>query len=289
MGGYFSKLDCSSNQPPTRRRSSTRQSYSRASFTLSGAFGFEEKTPASLFEELMDACRIGDSFLAHKALNEGADPNWRDEFDDDDFLWTPLGEACVDGNEEIVSLLLERGADVHEPDYEGKTPLHVASLRNNIGVVSLLLQEGKANPNFKNKFGRTALHDACQSGNKMIVEILLNYGANPNMQYKCPLTPLHHACWNSSQEIASVLLKAEASTLAQNIDTGATPVHYAVKNRDAELTSLLCEHGVDLHHLDQNCNSVMSLARDKDDSKSLATVRELIKAKLKKSSYNARG
>ena len=65
--------------------------------------------------------------------------------------------ACQNGHEAIVSLLLEKGADVNAKNNDGWTPLHWASENGHEAIVSLLLEKG-ADVNAKDNDGETPLH-----------------------------------------------------------------------------------------------------------------------------------
>jgi ankyrin repeat protein len=58
---------------------------------------------------------------------------------------------------DIVKLLLTRGADVHQPMYDGDTPMHMAHYKGNKEAINLLLQYG-AEINARNDEGKTPLH-----------------------------------------------------------------------------------------------------------------------------------
>ena len=62
---------------------------------------------------------------------------------------------------------------------KGCTPLIIATIEGNFGIVYTLLRNG-ADPNATDAAGRTALMYATISGNSDVVSILLDKGANPN-------------------------------------------------------------------------------------------------------------
>ncbi|MBL7037213.1 MAG: ankyrin repeat domain-containing protein [Pirellulaceae bacterium] len=62
-----------------------------------------------------------------------ADPNWIAR--QDDYSRTPLHIAATLGRTEVVKWLLDNGADVNAIAYNGRTPLHLASDRDVIGLI----------------------------------------------------------------------------------------------------------------------------------------------------------
>ncbi|MEI8044713.1 MAG: ankyrin repeat domain-containing protein [Verrucomicrobiota bacterium] len=103
--------------------------------------------------------------LVKKLLEQGADVNEVSEGRDP----TPLWVALRTGNEVLVRLLLERGADPNY--YKDETPLHRMVLHGEPRMIRLLLQFG-ADPNQKNNAGETALQHARRRGNPAIIKLL---------------------------------------------------------------------------------------------------------------------
>ena len=76
---------------------------------------------------------------------------------------TPLHFAVASGNSELVTLLLEHGADVNAKTTNGWTPLHSAVERRDLEMARLLL-DAKADPDAKDTSGRTPLALAMERG-----------------------------------------------------------------------------------------------------------------------------
>ena len=103
---------------------------------------------------------------------------------------TALHKASSQGYNEIVKLLLEKGADTEINDQHGMTPLNGAAQRNQLTAITLLLDSGAKisggfpettwTPLFNSVFRRH--YEAC--------EILLKRGADPNIQDEKGQTPL---------------------------------------------------------------------------------------------------
>lgn len=84
-------------------------------------------------------------------------------------------QAASSGHVRILELLIKKGININEGDYDKRTPLHVASAANQLETVRVLLDHG-ANVNPFDRWGSTPLNDA---ENKEIEALLLSKGAKP--------------------------------------------------------------------------------------------------------------
>ncbi|MGH0127285.1 UNVERIFIED_CONTAM: hypothetical protein FKN15_068513 [Acipenser sinensis] len=124
---------------------------------------------------------------------------------------TLLHMACASGYRDVVSLLLENGADPQIADNNYWTPLHLAakygqrSLTMLSDVKHLLATAGSVNQ--RNDEGVTLLHMACASGYRDVVSLLLENGADPQIADNNYWTPLHLAAKYGQTSIVNQLLK----------------------------------------------------------------------------------
>ena len=93
---------------------------------------------------------------------------------------TLLDWAVNNGNEGMVKVLLEDGADINAAVKGSETPLCQASKIGKVAIVKLLLEEG-ANIKVANRMGYTPLHWASGEGHVEVVKLLLEKGADINV------------------------------------------------------------------------------------------------------------
>jgi ankyrin repeat protein/uncharacterized protein YecT (DUF1311 family) len=93
-----------------------------------------------------------------------------------------LADVAVRGPAEIVTTLLDHGADINAPDPLGETALMAAVRARRQDRVEMLLDRG-ANVNVHNRMGRTALHLAVEAEDANVVKLLLARGADRTASY----------------------------------------------------------------------------------------------------------
>jgi ankyrin repeat protein len=122
-------------------------------------------------KQLLKACISGKSKLdsVRTLLDRGIDVNWRDP----DYLsdQTALMLASGYGRNEIVKLLLDRGALIDLQNEDGSTALMMASFDGKIECARLLLERG-ADTSITDKDGKTAKDDAQRKRHDDIVQLL---------------------------------------------------------------------------------------------------------------------
>lgn len=87
-------------------------------------------------------------------------------------------------------MLLEKGADVNIADIRGSTPLHRAASKGLLSVVKLLLNRDDIKINFKDAYGATALHLACEEDREQTALLLVEHGADIETKNRDGQTPL---------------------------------------------------------------------------------------------------
>jgi len=125
------------------------------------------------WEALMQAALAGDSLHAQKALR-GVSFTKLSHAD----VWgcTVLHAAAKGGSSEVMQMLLERGANVHERDAWDETPLHLAARAGNTAACDTLLAFG-ADVDALNAQDWTPLVVAGDAGHKVLCSMLLGRGA----------------------------------------------------------------------------------------------------------------
>ena len=94
---------------------------------------------------------------------------------------TLLARACTNNLEETEKWLEERPEDIDVADYAGNTPLQIASLNGNADIVRLLIAH-KCKTNCENVDKDTPLIDAVENGHLEVVRLLLDAGVDPTQR-----------------------------------------------------------------------------------------------------------
>ena len=141
---------------------------------------------------LLTACTHGRTEVVQALLEHGANPH------DEDFTYSTILYATVNGYRDIIVLLLNAGVNINvgNGEYWG-TPLFIAARFGHIDCLDLLLEQG-ADIEARNEDGYTPLMIACIKKRVDAIERLLQYGANVNaiQEYdgESWCTVLQHAC-----------------------------------------------------------------------------------------------
>jgi len=166
--------------------------------------------------------------------------------------------AIRDKLTDVISLLIEAGADVASGGEMGIYPLSFAAVHGDSAAVELLIAAG-APINVVNRFGQNALYLACQNMNALVAEVLLVAKADVNAYVPSVGTPLSVAVLRGSVDIMRVLFDAPASLDVTN-NRGQTPLHLAAQFGHKAAAALLLERGVLPDVCDEDGATAVSLA-----------------------------
>jgi len=250
------------------------------------AFGFRGR-PApkdgGALTPLVYAVRADDLDSVKVLLAAGADVNQVTGYG-----WSPLLVATQNRYYRLGAYLIDHGADVNLANHGGWTPLYLATDNRNIesgdypvrkgdmdhlDFIKLLLDKG-ANVNarmkdstetrtvFTNQWldenGATAFLRASQSGDLVLMKLLLAHGADPKIDTVLHVTALEVAAgvgwvegityeWSpeATLEAVKMLLDLGLDVNAQ-ADTGRTALHGAAHKGRTDIIQVLVDHGAKL-------------------------------------------
>lgn len=186
------------------------------------------------------AASRGQAAVAQLLIDHGADIHGPS----DDGDWTPLVYAAYRGHLEAAKVLIENGADVTS---EGGNPIHYAGQRKHKEICRLLVEHGAIDDlvesndadvlqlfraaysyahdsvrailsrrpeivNFKDKHGRTALHEASTQGDTRTVRVLLQCDADTMIKDDNGQRPADRASAHNQHAVSRVLEKHGSST-----------------------------------------------------------------------------
>eukprot|EP00931_Biecheleriopsis_adriatica_P006174 TRINITY_DN107623_c0_g1_i1.p1 TRINITY_DN107623_c0_g1~~TRINITY_DN107623_c0_g1_i1.p1 ORF type:complete len:399 (+),score=66.20 TRINITY_DN107623_c0_g1_i1:41-1237(+) len=146
-------------------------------------------------------------------IDPNYDPDWTSTtFGDRTEHRTPLHYACVEGNAEAASYLLEARAKLDIQDGQWKTPLHLAIEEEHTDIIDLLLRFGPDVNlgNMESGMNNSPLMDASHKGDLGLVEKLITARADVTQQGKQQMSALHLAVRKRHTDVARKLLESRA-------------------------------------------------------------------------------
>jgi ankyrin repeat protein len=155
---------------------------------------------------------------------------------------------------EIISFLLENGANVNAKDYKNRSALYYAVYRKNYNCIKVLIDHG-ADVNTVCDSGKTLLHAAFEEGHVPdveVIQLLLSKGVDANKRDSNQTTALDHAVTRpGSYDLVKILFDATAHDQLMSTDY-VTFLHYAVYEGNCFAVELFLESGLDLDKIDVN-------------------------------------
>jgi ankyrin repeat protein len=181
--------------------------------------------------------------------------------------WTT---AIVHNDTDMVKLLLKHNADTELPNDNGYTALAEATINGNREIVRLLLDHGanvhtviKVSNTSMTFFSFSALGLAAVHNIFDIVKLLVTYGADTEIPVttkdRHQYVPIHAASKNGFVEIAEILIQAGANVNSKS-STGGTPLDFALQKNQSKTADLLIRHGAHRAHkegIDDNWKTVI--------------------------------
>ncbi|KAK0146623.1 Caskin-1 [Merluccius polli] len=164
-----------------------------------------------------------------------------------------LHHAALNGNLELISLLLESQAAVDIRDQKGMRPLHYAAWQGKAEPMKMLLKSGSS-VNGQSDEGQIPLHLAAQHGHYDVSEMLLQHQSNPCIVDNAGKTPLDLACEFGRVGVVQLLLSSnmcaallEPKPGDSTDPNGTSPLHLAAKNGHIDIIRLLIQAGIDIN------------------------------------------
>ncbi len=122
-----------------------------------------------------------------------------------------VARAAAQNDAELVRQLVGSGEGNPDMiDENSRTGLHYAAMNGNLQILAILIK-AKAKLNVEDKLGDTPLHLAAEQGQTEAAKLLLDVGAEVDPQNKDGMTPLMIAASRGNLELVRALLAKGAS------------------------------------------------------------------------------
>jgi ankyrin repeat protein len=186
---------------------------------------------------LLDAIRANDNDRVQNLLDEGVDPNSKDERQKSALMY-----AALYAGPRVLDLLIRAGADLNHRDKDGMTALVWAA--HSYESAKLLIEAG-ADINVKSNIGGTPLLTAAAyPRNKALLELMLERGADLKVSV-AGVTALTAAAFTGDADAVALLLDKGADPNAAGLG-GLSALHLAVMRGDRRMVQLLLDAGANV-------------------------------------------
>jgi ankyrin repeat protein len=189
---------------------------------------------------------------------------------------TVLHIASQESNKDVIDALLDCGADVTKLDRSGWTSMHTACLFGNMQAIDTMVRHDRQLASIPSRFGchpiccaiktarekvieyylknklvgvmedvdpsgRTVLHIACQTNNRNIVDLILNYGAVIEQMDKDGQTAMHIACFHGNVNAIDAIVKRNIRWANIRGRSGTHPIHLAIQQSKERVVEYFLE------------------------------------------------
>ncbi|XP_050307400.1 uncharacterized protein LOC126744096 [Anthonomus grandis grandis] len=175
---------------------------------------------------------------------------------------TALHVAAENGREDILILLIQKGADVNAINNHGSTALELAISKDHKNIATKLLNLKDIDFNTKNINQHDALYLAAENNMTEIVEILLRNGAQIESFDKNNRTALHTSAENGCITVVELLLDKHANLYATDV-SGNTALHLAIYSNQKRVVELLLKRTNDsafINAININCYTPLHIS-----------------------------
>jgi ankyrin repeat protein len=165
----------------------------------------------------------------------------------DGFERSALHFAAISPNVDVAKHLINTGEKPNPLDNNGLTPLHLAAYHSDdTEMIDLLLEAQKKSQgderidNLNKHDGITALHSAAIASNEITAKHLIERGADPNRKDKFGRTPLHLAAlFAKNTKIIDVFLNNKQVDVNSLDYSGQDALNYAQRNQYGQTRKIL--------------------------------------------------
>ncbi|WP_455212132.1 ankyrin repeat domain-containing protein [Kaarinaea lacus] len=220
--------------------------------------------------ELMKAARDGNIEAVKRAIDGGAEVNYRTEKGK-----TALMVAASNGHTDTVKLLLDHGAQIDQQDNFGTTAIIVAATAAKTQTAEFLAQQG-ADPTRKDSSGGSALSNASFFGHTDTVKALLKYADNLPQQDAEELMMIASGLGHA--DLVDALLTHGVSPNARGIKQ-RTAIMAAAAFDKQEVAKLLLKNGADATLRDEDGFNAYDVAKENDNEEIYKLLSEFYKEK----------